>query len=397
VPTSTVTGDLTTFDAILQNEVCNGPGTCLFRGVINQPGWFAYASGALTNCPDGCGGVFRVAQTGWCATAPGQAVLHWQFSPPKPPTRDTEVVAVNGDLIHDPALFTDYIINIVGQGGSPTVTPTNTVVPPTVTPTSTTVPPTVTRTVTPTNTGVPATNTPSPTPTNTTVPPTVTRTVTPTNTTMPPTITSTPTLTQIVKVTLTPTSTNTSVVTATHTSTPVATATRTLTVTPTNTGTSTHTRTPSPTPTNTGTATHTLTPTPIPTGVTATPTPCGSRNDIVLTQWLTVVGNRVYATYRNTSTTCSNLVGIATYKRFNNNIDDQELYDFEEYLLAPGETRQLSADLPDCAYQADAFWGPVIQSFRGGVRYGPRLIDDIVRNGNWCRYGGSVEPPSKQP
>src|SRR5207253_53003 len=48
--TSTVTGDLTTFDAVLQNEVCNGPTACIFRGVTIQPGSFAYAAGALVNC-----------------------------------------------------------------------------------------------------------------------------------------------------------------------------------------------------------------------------------------------------------------------------------------------------------------------------------------------------------
>src|SRR5207249_12144292 len=77
VLTSVVTPDITTFDAPLQNEVCNGPGQCIFRGVPVGPGSFAYASGALQNCSDGCGGFFRVAQTGWCAVAPGQALLHW--------------------------------------------------------------------------------------------------------------------------------------------------------------------------------------------------------------------------------------------------------------------------------------------------------------------------------
>src|ERR1043165_1536062 len=47
VPTNTVTGDLTTFDAVLQNEACNGPGNCTFRGVPVGPGTLAFASGAL--------------------------------------------------------------------------------------------------------------------------------------------------------------------------------------------------------------------------------------------------------------------------------------------------------------------------------------------------------------
>lgn len=86
VPTNTVTADLTVFDATLQNEVCNGPATCIFRGVPTGPGTLAYASGALTNCPEGCpdnsfpNPVFRLAQIGICAAAPGQASLNWQFN-----------------------------------------------------------------------------------------------------------------------------------------------------------------------------------------------------------------------------------------------------------------------------------------------------------------------------
>src|SRR5262249_15075275 len=90
VLTNTVTGDQTVFDAVLQNEICNGPAPCIFRGLSTPPGSFAFASGALSNCTTGCGGFFRVAQVGLCAVAPGTALMHWEFSPPAPPTRDTE-------------------------------------------------------------------------------------------------------------------------------------------------------------------------------------------------------------------------------------------------------------------------------------------------------------------
>src|SRR5213079_1821417 len=98
------------------------------RGVQVGPGSIGFASGALNNCPNGCpddvfpNPVFRVGQLGICATTAGLAVLHWQFSPPAPPTRDTELVAFDGSLVHDPALFADYIINIQGVGGTPTNT-----------------------------------------------------------------------------------------------------------------------------------------------------------------------------------------------------------------------------------------------------------------------------------
>ncbi len=120
VLTGTVTSDVSTFDARLQNDVCNGPSQCTFQGRVVDPGYMAYASGGL-NCLAGCGGSFRVAQVGLCAVAPGQALLHWQFAPPAPITRDTEIVTHDGTLVQNSDLFTDYVINIVNP--TPTATP----------------------------------------------------------------------------------------------------------------------------------------------------------------------------------------------------------------------------------------------------------------------------------
>src|SRR5205085_12669882 len=86
----------------------------------------------------------RVAQTGWCAVAPGQAVLHWQFSPPSARDRHTAIVDADGNMVQDQALFTDYVINI---DPCPSCTETPTGTPPTLTST-----PTITRTFTPTPT-----------------------------------------------------------------------------------------------------------------------------------------------------------------------------------------------------------------------------------------------------
>ena len=83
----------------LQNEVCNGPGACIFRGILNKPGDFAYASGAINN--PAAGGIFRVAQVGICVVGNGIGTLHWQFSPPAPITRDTEIVDENGNLVQN--------------------------------------------------------------------------------------------------------------------------------------------------------------------------------------------------------------------------------------------------------------------------------------------------------
>src|SRR5207253_9985859 len=56
---------------------------------------------------------FRVARIGFCAVAPGTATLHWQFSPPAPITRDTEIVRSTGDIANDRSTYPDYLINIV--------------------------------------------------------------------------------------------------------------------------------------------------------------------------------------------------------------------------------------------------------------------------------------------
>ena len=46
VKTQLAKPDLTTYDSALQNEWCNGPQPCLFRGVLSDPGSGAYAAGA---------------------------------------------------------------------------------------------------------------------------------------------------------------------------------------------------------------------------------------------------------------------------------------------------------------------------------------------------------------
>jgi hypothetical protein len=120
--TGTLTPDTATFDAVLQNEVCNGPGNCIFRGVETAPGSMGFASGTLDA---GSGGMFRIAEIGLCAVATGQAVLHWQFDPPDPPSRNTQVIDAKGGTISNRALFVDYTINIVNATATPapTLTP----------------------------------------------------------------------------------------------------------------------------------------------------------------------------------------------------------------------------------------------------------------------------------
>src|SRR5207253_7082780 len=50
--TNTVAPDSQYFDVIMQNEVCNGPGNCMFRGITVGPGSIGYASGDIGDtCP----------------------------------------------------------------------------------------------------------------------------------------------------------------------------------------------------------------------------------------------------------------------------------------------------------------------------------------------------------
>jgi hypothetical protein len=234
--------DLTTFDVELQNEWCNGPAPCTFRGVQIGPGSGAFASGIMfPPCPSGCPGDYRVAQIGLCAFAPGMFTIHWQFSPPAPFIRDTEVVDINSHVVSDRTLFTDYVLTIVGTP-MPTLTPTNT--------------PLSTNTGTPTRTRT-ATNTPTPTRTRTN-----TGTPTPTIASTRPTETSTATNTLTSTATSTPPTYN-------PTSTPTVPRTSTATPTARPAATGTRTRTATRTGTPTRTATFTRTPTP-----TATPVPC---------------------------------------------------------------------------------------------------------------------------
>jgi hypothetical protein len=122
----TIPPDQTTFETVLQNETCNGPTSCNFRGVISGPGTIAFATGALTNCQQGCGGDFRVGTLTFCAVAGGRAEIAFQFTPPAPATRDSEIVIVSGDQAQNPSLYQNYVVNVTGATatpGPPTWTP----------------------------------------------------------------------------------------------------------------------------------------------------------------------------------------------------------------------------------------------------------------------------------
>ncbi len=105
-------------------------------------------------------------------------------------------------------------------------------------------------------------------------------------------------------------------------------------------------------------------------------------------------GATTEAVFTNHSTTCSYPIGLASYRRFDNNIDHQELYDYSLAVIPPNSTLVLTVNNPPCAFQADAFYGNLITSFAGGVRYGSRLLDDVNGNGNnYCDHGCPTPQP----
>ncbi len=95
------------------------------------------------------------------------------------------------------------------------------------------------------------------------------------------------------------------------------------------------------------------------------------------------------ALFTNRSASCSYQIGLATYKKVDENIDHQQLYDNTAATIAPNSTLELSVSNPPCAYQADAFWGVVISSFAGGQRYGQRRLADSDGGTDYC---GTVQP-----
>jgi len=132
-------------------------------------------------------------------------------------------------------------------------------------------------------------------------------------------------------------------------------------------------------------ATPVFTPAP---GCSDVPNPGDLRGDI------TVLGSTSNAVYTNRSTTCSYRIGLAVYRRFDNNIDHQELYDYQLTIIPPNSQLTLTVNNPSCSYQVDAFYGDILYSLNG-QRYGDRLLQDEVHyNGGYCQVQCNVQPTS---
>ena len=92
----------------------------------------------------------------------------------------------------------------------------------------------------------------------------------------------------------------------------------------------------------------------------------------------------------NHSKDCHYEVGLAVYEKFDEVIDNQEIFDFAEGVVKAKDDITLHVDVPDCAYQIDLFYGDVLQSL-DGQRYGERLLKADHRNGD--HYCEVVLPP----
>lgn len=104
-----------------------------------------------------------------------------------------------------------------------------------------------------------------------------------------------------------------------------------------------------------------------------------------LTGYLEIVGSLAYGHVTNNSDACEYTVGIASYRKFDEIIDNQELFHgYDGVVVPPGGTvgpQQLSVRLPDCATQVDLFWGQLLLHLNG-QRYGNRLLDARHVNNN---------------
>jgi hypothetical protein len=117
-----ISEDTTVFDRVLQNEVCNGPVPCLFRGNLAPPGSIAFASAAYANPP--ARGDFHVARIAFCGERTGTITLRWEFSPQAPPHRNSAVLGQGNTLADNRALYSDFAFEI-GGSGTPVATSTS--------------------------------------------------------------------------------------------------------------------------------------------------------------------------------------------------------------------------------------------------------------------------------
>ena len=86
----------------------------------------------------------------------------------------------------------------------------------------------------------------------------------------------------------------------------------------------------------------------------------------------------------NGTETCTYPIGLASYSMYDNNIDNQIIFDATtaSVTLAPGQSVDIGPiSLPSCSAQVDLFYGDLITPQFYGSRYGGRLLAYTIANG----------------
>lgn len=95
----------------------------------------------------------------------------------------------------------------------------------------------------------------------------------------------------------------------------------------------------------------------------------------------------------NRSNVCSYQIGLASYEKYDEVVDNQVPHDWTTVTIGPGQTLTLQVDLPDCAAQIDLFYGAFIPDLSVD-RYQERLLDwKHVGETNYCGQGAAQQAP----
>ncbi|MEX0930308.1 MAG: hypothetical protein WDZ79_01375 [Candidatus Paceibacterota bacterium] len=123
---------------------------------------------------------------------------------------------------------------------------------------------------------------------------------------------------------------------------------------------------------------------------------CDAGADLSATINASPSGGTHSATFTNSSLTCEYEIGLAAYKKVNDIIDDQIIFEDSQTSIAADSSLVLNVTDPDCAYQIDAFYGERLPDLNG-QRYGDRLLHARHMRGiDYCSGGGTdrnANPP----
>lgn len=103
-----------------------------------------------------------------------------------------------------------------------------------------------------------------------------------------------------------------------------------------------------------------------------------------------ILADNAHATITNHSSSVCPVL-LASYRKFDAEIDNQQLFDWQTAVLQPGQTVTLHVDLPACAAQIDLAWGTLLYDLEG-VRYDGRLI--AYRHVGGTNYCGTYVCPN---